>query len=315
MYKNKKIAAIVPAFNEEEQIIKVIASMHPCVDSIVIVNDDSTDKTVAVIESKMSNHPNIILLHHDSNQGVGGAIATGYKWARDHKYDAVAVLAGDNQMDPKDLPALLDPIVNDEVDYTKANRLIYAGSKQLIPQKRFWGNAVLSLLTKIASGYWHISDSQTGYTVINLKALQVIDWDTMYKRYGQPNDLLVRLNIHNFRVRDIPLKPVYNIGEKSKLKIRKVIFPISFLLIKLFFWRIREKYIIRDFHPLVLFYAYGFFSLFVGIFMMLRFLTLWIVQGKAPEITLILSLFCLGSGIQSTFFAMWFDQDTNKNLR
>ncbi|MBX9621860.1 MAG: glycosyltransferase family 2 protein [Alphaproteobacteria bacterium] len=315
MYKNKKIAVIVPTFNEEEQILKVISSMHPCVDSIVIINDKSTDKTITAIESKMSDNPKIILLHHDVNQGVGGAIATGYKWARDHKYDAAAVLAGDGQMDPNDLPTLLDPIVNDEVDYTKANRLIYAGSKQLIPSKRFWGNAVLSLLTKIASGYWHISDSQTGYTVINLRALQLIDLDSMYKRYGQPNDLLVRLNIYNFRVRDIPLKPVYNVGEKSKLKVRKVVFPISILLVKLFFWRIREKYIIRDFHPLVLFYAYGFFSLFVGIFMMFRFLILWIQQGVAPEMTLIITLFCLGSGMQSIFFAMWFDQETNKTLR
>jgi len=315
MYNDKKIAVVVPSFNEEQQIVKVIDTMHPCVDYIIIVNDASTDNTASIVEAKMKVNPKIILLNHPINQGVGGGIATGYKWARDHKCDAVAVMAGDGQMDPIDLPVLLDPIINDEADYTKANRLIYAGSKLLIPKQRFWGNAILSLLTKIASGYWHISDSQTGYTVVNSKVLQVLDWDSMYKRYGQPNDLLVRLNVHNFRIRDVPLRPVYNVGEKSKLKVSKVIIPISLLLVKLFFWRIREKYIVRDFHPLVLFYFYGFFSLLAGIFFILRFFILWIEHGHVPEVTLILALFCFGGGMQSIFFAMWFDQDTNKHLR
>lgn len=315
MYQEKKIAVVVPAYNEEKQIAQVIDTMPSFVDYIIIINDASTDKTELVVKEKIKKNNKIILLTHETNQGVGGAIATGYKWARDHQFDAVAVMAGDGQMDPVDLPALLDPIVNDEVDYAKANRLIYAESKKEIPKHRFWGNAILSLLTKIASGYWHISDSQTGYTVINAKALHVIDWDKMYKRYGQPNDLLVRLNVHNFRVRDLPLRPVYNIGEESNIKVPKVIFSISSLLIKLFFWRIREKYVLRDFHPLVLFYVYGFLSLFSGFVFFMRFFYLWIHDGKAPEVTLIITVFFLGGGLQSLFFAMWFDQDSNKHLK
>lgn len=315
MYKNKRIAAVVPAFNEERQIIKVIDTMHPCVDAIVIINDASTDQTKSVIEAKMKENSKIILLEHEVNQGVGGAIATGYKWTRDDEFDAVAVMAGDGQMDPADLPTLLDPVVTNQVDYSKANRLIYAGSKNIIPKKRFWGNTLLSLLTKVASGYWHISDSQTGYTVINKKVLHIIDWDKMYKRYGQPNDLLVRLNVHNFRVWDVPLKPIYNVGEQSKLQIKKIVFSVSFLLARLFFWRIREKYIIRDFHPLVLFYIYGFFSILTGLIFLARFSLMWIDQGYIPEVTLILTLFSFGSGMQALFFAMWFDQDLNKHLR
>jgi len=102
-----------------------------------------------------------------------------------------------------------------------------------------------------------VADSQSGYTAINKKALQMIDWDKMYKSYGQPNDVLVRLNVHNFRVKDVPVQPVYNIGEKSGIKYKKVIFTIGWLLIKLFLWRIKEKYIILDFHPLVFFYILG----------------------------------------------------------
>lgn len=315
MYKNKRIAVVVPAFNEEKQICKVIETMPDYVDHIVIIDDKSTDNMAEIVEGYAKENPKIVLIRHEVNQGVGGAIATGYKWARDHECDATAVMAGDAQMDPNDLPDLLDPVVSGEVDYSKANRLIYAKAYDIVPKVRFWGNAILSLLTKIASGYWHISDSQTGYTVINLKALKVIDWDLMYKRYGQPNDLLVRLNVHNFKVRDVPQKPVYNVGEQSKLKIRKAVFTISFLLLKKFFWRLKEKYIIRDFHPLVLFYFFGFFSLGCSFLFSIRFFRLWIKNGQAPEITLILLLFMLAAGIQSIFLAMWMDQDYNKDLR
>lgn len=315
MYKGKKIAVVVPAYNEEKQISKVIETMPEYVDHIIIVDDMSSDNMAQVVEGYAKTDKRVILIRHTVNQGVGGAIATGYKWARDNDCDATAVMAGDGQMDPNDLPALLDPVVAGEVDYSKANRLVYAQAYDIVPKVRFWGNAILSLLTKIASGYWHISDSQTGYTVINLKALKVIDWDLMYKRYGQPNDLLVRLNVHNFKVRDVPQKPVYNVGETSKLKIKKVVFTISYLLLKKFFWRIKEKYIIRDFHPLVFFLAYGFISLFVSIFFLARFMRLWVVNGFVPEVTLILLLFTFASGVQSIFFAMWMDQDYNKDAR
>lgn len=315
MYKNAKVAVVVPAFNEEEQIVKVIEGMHPCVDKIIIVDDASTDKTKDVVEEISKGDDRIVLIVHPVNQGVGGAIATGYKWARDNDFDAVAVMAGDNQMDANDLPALLDPVIAGEADYTKANRLVYENAYQMIPKKRFWGNAILSLMTKIASGYWHISDSQTGYTVINKKALHTIDWDSMYKRYGQPNDLLVKLNVWNFKVRDIPLKPVYNVGEKSKLKIHKVIIPIQILLIKLFFWRLTQKYIIKDFHPLILFYMYGFTSLGISLLFFSRFLYRFFMTDVFPETSLLILLFCFGGGMQAIFFAMWLDQDNNKSLK
>lgn len=315
MYKGAKIAVVVPAYNEEEQILKVIDHMHECVDKIIIIDDASTDGTKNVVESRGKKDTRIKLISHEVNQGVGGAIATGYKYARDNEYDAVAVMAGDHQMDSNDLPTLLDPIVSGEVDYTKANRLIYENSYNMIPKKRFWGNAILSLMTKIASGYWHISDSQTGYTVINLNALKTINWDEMYKRYGQPNDLLVKLNVWNFRVRDIPLKPVYNVGEKSKLKISKVILPIQLLMFKLFFWRLFNKYVVKDFHPLILFYFYGFVSLFISFLFFIRVLYRYMLIDAFPETSLLILLFCFGGGIQAIFFAMWLDQNNNRELR
>jgi glycosyltransferase involved in cell wall biosynthesis len=315
MYRNKSVAVVVPCYNEESQIGKVIETMPAFVDHIVVVDDASVDGTTGIIEEFKENDNRIVLIRHDVNQGVGGTIATGYNWARDQNVDVAVVMAGDGQMAPEDLPNLLDPVVSGEVDYAKGNRLISGEAFKKIPRIRYFGNSVLSLLTKIASGYWHIADSQTGYTAINKKALNTIDWDRMYKRYGQPNDLLVKLNLYNFHVRDVEIEPVYNVGEKSGIKIRKVLFTISWLLIKLFFWRMKEKYVIRDFHPLVFFYLLSFFMFLINLLFSIRLLALWIIQGHIPEITLLIWIFSFSMGFMSCFFAMWFDMETNKDLR
>ncbi len=315
VYKDKVIAVVVPAHNEESQIGKVLDTMPKFVDHIVVVDDASTDATAKVVEERKKDDQRIILLIHDSNEGVGGAIATGYKWARDHGVDAAAVMAGDGQMAPEDLPDLLDPVVSGEVDYAKGNRLYSGEAFRIIPKVRYFGNSILTLLTKIASGYWHIVDSQTGYTVIGRRALKTIDWDSMYKRYGQPNDLLVRLNIEGFKVRDVPIQPVYNVGEKSGIKVYKVVFSISWLLFKRFWWRLFEKYVIRDFHPLVFFYILGCILLIMSLGFFGHVMWLWGKDGHVPEMSALAWMFTFASGLQSLFFAMWFDMEYNKELR
>ena len=315
MYKNKSIAVVVPAHNEETQISDVITTIPTFVDHIIVIDDKSIDRTIAIVEALQSKFRNLILIKHHKNQGVGGAIASGYKWARDNDVDVAVVMAGDGQMDPDELPLLLDPEVMDQVDYAKGNRLLHYDAYNIVPKPRYYGNAVLSLLTKIASGYWHIADAQSGYTAICKTALQIIDWDCMYKRYGQPNDLLVTLNVSNMRVRDIPIRPVYNIGEKSGLKPSRVMLPISWLLFRKFLWRLKEKYVIRDFHPLVFFYAFGFAMMLVSIVMFIRLIILWIVLGSAPELTSMALMFSISMCLQTLFFAMWFDMEANKYLR
>lgn len=315
MYKSRRICVVVPCHNEERQIGKVVATMPDFVDKIVIVDDLSRDGTVEVVEKLAQQDSRIVLIKHAVNQGVGGAIASGYNWARDNDMDAAAVMAGDAQMDPADLPGLLDPVFDEGVDYSKGNRLIWRGSYRLIPKRRFFGNSILSFLTKIASGYWHVADSQTGYTVANKAVLRALDWDRMYKRYGQPNDVLIKLNIENFRVRDIPIRPVYGVGEVSGIKIRRVIFTISNVLLKGFLKRLWEKYIIRDFHPLVLFYVLGTLMMLLSLFLLLRVIFLWIDEGSAPPMSSMAMLFTFSIGLQSLFFAMWFDMDSNKHLR
>jgi len=314
MHKNKRICVVVPAHNEETQIDRVIQTIPDYVDEIVVVDDASSDETVAVVGRQMERSERINLIEHPVNQGVGGAIASGYKWARDHNMDVTAVMAGDGQMAPEDLVKIIEPVVSGVADYSKGNRLFYGDAWKMIPHYRYLGNSFLSLMTKIASGYWHLADSQSGYTAIALIALKRIDPDTIYKNYGMPNDLLIRLNQHDFKVCDVNIKPVYNVGEKSGIKLMKVIPRISWLLLKGFWKRLFFKYVIKDFHPLVFFYCFSCILLSASFPLAARIIYKWIAVGDIPDINTMVLIFTLISGFQMLFFGMWFDMDYNKEL-
>lgn len=233
MYKNLTVCVVVPCYNEERQILRVLTTLPSFVDHIIAVDDASSDQTSFIIQDLMKQDPSISLIRHKKNQGVGGAIASGYLWAKSRNAALTVVMAGDGQMDPADLPAILDPVAEGKADYSKGNRFATASSRAKIPQLRLWGNRVLTFFTRKISGYSHISDAQNGYTVMNSRVLQTLDWSQMHKKYGQPNDVLVKLSFHSFRVADVPHEAVYRIGEKSKMNLLKVIFPLTKLLIKL----------------------------------------------------------------------------------
>ncbi len=315
MFLDKKISVVIPAHNEEKLIGKVIGTMPDYVDYIVVVDDKSQDQTASVVQNLATSNSKIIFIAHERNKGVGGAIGTGYKWARDNQIDVTAVMAADYQMDPEDLPRILEPVCKDECDYTKGNRLFRGESWGMIPKYRYIGNSFLSLFTKIASGYWHIADSQSGYTAISLQALKNINLDTIYPRYGMPNDLLISLNIANFRVRDISIRPVYNVGEVSGIRLKKVIFTIPLILIEGFSRRMVEKYIIRDFHPLIFFYFLGLLFFFFTIILTIRAFIYLGVDGHLPPINTLAAMFSFMSSSLFTLFAMWFDMEYNKDLK
>jgi glycosyltransferase involved in cell wall biosynthesis len=317
MYKEKTIGVVVPAYNEELLIGRVIETMPEFVDVIVIVDDCSTDKTSSIVEQYQSESKiRVELLKHQTNRGVGKAISTGYIWCRDQKIDITVVMAGDGQMDPDDLESLISPVVSGEVDYAKGNRLISGEAWKKIPHVRYLGNSMLSLLTKIASGYWQVADSQTGYTAASLKVLQTIRLNQIYPRYGVPNDILVKLNIYNFRVRDVEIKPIYGIGEKSGIKPIRMIPQLSWLMWKLFVWRMVQKYIIRDFHPLIFFYLLsGFLLGLASPVLFIRLIYYWTTVGHIPPINTLALMLTVITGLQFLLFAMWFDMDYNRNLK
>jgi glycosyltransferase involved in cell wall biosynthesis len=313
MLEGKTVAVVVPAYNEERLIAETIAGIPGFVDRIFVVDDKSRDATVE--RARAAGDARVEVLVHDKNQGVGAAIVTGYKRALADRVDVTAVMAGDNQMDPAELESLTGPVARGELDYAKANRLFTGQAWQQIPRYRYLGNAVLSLFTKIASGYWHVADSQAGYTALGLPMLELLDLDRIYKSYGFPNDMLVHLNVWNARVRDIPSRPIYGVGEKSGIKVRKVVPRISWLLTKGFFWRMREKYVIRDFHPLVFFYMLGFAMTFLGLALGIFETVLRVMGHGIPAATIVLVALLLISGSQFVLFGMWFDMESNKDLR
>lgn len=315
MYRGKRIAVVVPAYNEESLIGRVIETMPDFVDRIYVVDDASRDGTAARVAELAAAKPGrVIALRHETNQGVGAAIVTGYRRALADETDVTAVMAGDAQMDPADLPALLDPVVDGEADYVKGNRLFTGDAWKKIPHYRYLGNAFLSLLTKVASGYWNVADSQTGYTAISRQALATLPLDKLYPRYGYPNHLLVMLNVYNFRVADVPVTPVYGVGEKSKIRLRSVIPKMSWLLLKCFLWRMKEKYVIRDFHPLIFFYLIGVLLLVLCGVLSVRMLLYWYDDGHIPPINALAAMTLFISSMQFLLFAMWFDMDHNKPL-
>lgn len=265
-----------------------------------IYNDNEDDRLVLITEE---------------NSGVGSAIAVGYKWCRAHRIDCTAVMAGDGQMDPAELEGIVAPVCNEAVDYVKGNRLSHPAARYIVPQIRYFGNNILSLLTKIASGYWKISDTQTGYTAISFSALNRLPLYAIYHSYGCPNDILVKLNIENCSIREIPIKPVYAIGEASKMRVFKVVPRISALLFKCFFKRIWMKYLVNSFHPLFLFYTSGFLLSLINVGFFIRIIIAVFMKGGTVPIGIymafmLLALFsflCIG-------FGMWMDMQDNASL-
>jgi glycosyltransferase involved in cell wall biosynthesis len=310
----KSVCVVVPAHDEERLIRPTLQGIPAFVDRIVVVDDYSTDATAEL--ARGLGDPRVEVISHDRNRGVGAAIVTGYQRALGERMDVTAVMAGDNQMDPSELEALVRPVARGEVDYAKANRLFSGQAWEVIPRSRYLGNAILSLLTKIASGYWHVADSQAGYTALGLPMLELLDLDRVYPGYGFPNDLLVHLNIRNARVRDVPSRPIYGVGERSGIRIRKVVPRISWLLLKGFFFRMWEKYVIRDFHPLVFFYAIGFVATAAGLLLggLVSLRRMFGGYDITPATVALIALLIL-SGSQFTLFAMWFDMESNKDLK
>ncbi|MFQ5669062.1 MAG: glycosyltransferase family 2 protein [Acidobacteriota bacterium] len=311
MYKGHTIGVVVPAFNEQELILETLGGMPDYVDRIFVVDDASVDATARLIQEHKERDPRVVLIRHQVNQGLGSSLIDGYLASRNSEMDITAVMAGDNQMHPDDLPGLLEPIVKGEADYVKGNRLLHA-NVDAMPRYRFLGNALLTLLTKFATGYYSLMDPQCGYTTIRLRALQAIPIASMTRGYGYNADILCMLNILRFKVTDVEVQPVYG-REQSKIKLRKYIPATSLLLARLFLRRLWKRYVVLDFHPLVLFYLFSVANLFlVAVPLLARFIYLYRKYGEAPRTTLIILVLALVTGFQSMLFAIWMDMDYNR---
>jgi glycosyltransferase involved in cell wall biosynthesis len=254
MYREHVVTAVVPVYNEAKHIGQVIKLMPEFVDHIILVDDCSEDGTIDAVAACGDKRVSVLTTSH--NQGVGGAMVTGYQRAMELDSDIVAKMDGDGQMDPAYLSSLLDAIVGLGYDYAKGNRFLASESLGVMPKHRLLGNIVLTFLTKMASGYWHIFDPQNGYTAIKIEALRVLDLNAIHKRYFFENDMLVHLNFFGFRVKDVATPARYG-DEESNLNVFKIGATFPLLLVRRYFHRIYQKYVLRDFSPIALFLFLG----------------------------------------------------------
>jgi glycosyltransferase involved in cell wall biosynthesis len=306
VYRERTVGVVIPAFNEERFIGEVLETMPSFVDRVVIVDDASIDRTGQVVSIHVEKDKGRTkLMRHGSRHGVGAAIVTGYRELLREGAEVVAVMAGDGQMDPEQLQRLLDPIIDEQADYAKGNRLLSTNLEEM-PRARIRGNALLTFWTKIASGYYDVMDPQNGYTVISRKALRALDLDRVFKGYGYCNEILIQLNELNFSVVDVVMPPRYR-GEESYIKIGRYSARLSWLLFKGFFRRIFKKYSKPKIHPILLFYLSSFVLIPAGLILGLAATLDRLLYGGYAIGTVLLTALLLILGTQSICFATFFD--------
>jgi glycosyltransferase involved in cell wall biosynthesis len=303
MYKGLRVAAVVPAYNEEKLIARTIMTMPDLVDMIIVINDCSKDQTLA--RAREVDDPRVSIIDHPENTGVGGSIIDGHRLALELGADVNVVMAGDGQMNPDYLPDLLDPIADQGYEFTKANRFFSWVALVGMPKIRLIGSVILSFATKAGSGYWNLFDPQNGYTAIHRNALLRLDLNRIARGYAFENDLLIWLNIANARAKDIPIPAVYG-EEVSSMKIRKVAGAIGMLLFKGFWRRMLLKHVLASFSPVALLFFTGLalctFGTIVGIWVVIEAL------GQVPSAgSVLLAVAPLLTGIHMLISALTLD--------
>jgi glycosyltransferase involved in cell wall biosynthesis len=261
VYQDMRVAIVVPAHNEERLVSRVITTAPEFVDHVIVVDDASTDDTANAAEA--TGDPRLEVIRLEENRGVGGAILAGHRRALEIGADVAVVMAGDAQMDPAYLPALLDPIASGEAGFTKANRFYDIGSFAGMPRHRVFGNIALSFLTKASSGYWGLFDPQNGYTAIHRSALERLPLDRISQRYDFENDLLIKLNILRVPARDVPVPAVYG-EEVSGMRLSRVAPRLLRTLWRGFWQRMWWKYVLQSFSAVALLFFTGLSLLLFG---------------------------------------------------
>lgn len=304
MYKGLRVAVVVPAHNEERLIGRTVSTMPALVDHIIVVDDASTDGTAEAAKAVGDSRTDVLTLLE--NQGVGGAILTGHQTALALDADVSVVMAGDSQMDPDYLPALLDPIAAGQAQFTKGNRFYGRGSFDGMPKHRIAGNLTLSFLTKAASGYWNLFDPLNGYTAISREALQRLDLTRISRRYEFENDLLIHLNILRVPAVDVAIPARYG-DEVSGINLRTQAPRALSHLAKGFWTRIWWKYVLQSFSAVALMLFGGLaltaFGLVVGAWTVAHTLG----PATASAGTVVLAVAPLLSGFHMLIHAMVLD--------
>lgn len=239
------VAVVIPSYRVKAHILPLLSRIGREVDHIFVIDDACPEGSGAVVLAECQD-PRVLVVVHEQNQGVGGAVITGYQQAIAAGADIVVKLDGDGQMDPGLIPYFIAPILQDRADYVKGNRFHNVEDVRSMPKARLLGNAGLSFMTKLSSGYWNIFDPTNGYTAISAPVLSHLPLHRLRRRYFFESDILFRLNTIQARVLDMPMTAIYA-DEQSGLQIRRVIVPFLLGNIANFCKRVIYSYFLRGF--------------------------------------------------------------------
>jgi glycosyltransferase involved in cell wall biosynthesis len=262
MHRGLTVAVAIPAYRAEATIGQVVATLPALVDHVVVIDDASPDGTAAALAALSDARLDVV--RHEKNRGVGGAMKSAFRRCLELGADVVVKMDSDGQMDPTQLPALLDALVDTGCDYAKGNRFLDGHALRAMPRVRLYGNLVLTFLTKMASGYWHIFDPQNGFVAARASILRRLELEEIADDYFFENDMLVHLNILESRVVDVPMPARYG-DERSSMRIGTVLRRFPLRLVDRLRKRVWQRYVVRDFSPVALFLFLGAPLLLAGI--------------------------------------------------
>ena len=307
MREQMKIAVVIPCYNVERHIAGVVDSLPSEVDTVIAIDDRSTDNTGLVLEQLAAKNVRLTCIRHDTNQGVGGAMITGYRKALELGAEIVIKIDGDGQMDPRDIPALIQPLLQGTADFTKGNRFRDLSALRRMPVIRRIGNLGLSFLIKAASGYWNIFDPSNGFTAIRHEILRDVPLDKIDLRYFFESSMLIQLYHLNAVVRDVPMKARYG-DEVSGLSITRTLFEFPPKLLIAFIKRIILRYFLFDFNIASVYILAG-LPLFLlgGIYGLVKYVQYASSHVPAPTGTVVIPVLLIMLGFQLLLSAVQYD--------
>lgn len=304
--KKLKVAVVVPCYRVADRVLDVLAAMPERVDRIFCVDDACPQKSGERVEAECRDS-RVRVLRHRTNQGVGGAMITGYKAALDEQMDIVVKIDGDGQMDPAIMPRFLAVLEAGDADYCKGNRFYRFATIRGMPKTRLVGNAILSFFCKLSSGYWQVFDPTNGYTAIHAAALKLLPLEMIDRSYFFESDILFRLNTIRAVVCDVPMAAIYK-DEESNLRVRRVVLPFLAKHMRNFCKRLVYNYYLRDFNLASLEFLLGMPLLAFGVsFGFYKWIGVSLVGEVATAGAVMLAALPIIVGIQMVLSALNFD--------